>query len=187
MLNSTGGSCGEINTINLGTLRREPLVSQRWQANTWHHVAVSWRTEPYELRLYVDGEQVAGRSSSTVCTGGNVPVDFWIGNTYGQSSQMNATLDELRISNVQRTAQDIMNDYSLGLAAQGSYCRYNNGQIVKSPNNCISQGTMSLYCNADAQIVQNCNLCSGCGANQYCDTGSGMCKIRSKPRPTMPA
>jgi len=82
---------------------------------------------------------------------------------------------------------EIMSNYALGLAAQGQYCSYNNGQIVRPPDTCIQQNVLSYYCNADAQIVQNCNACGGCGGATYCDTNSGMCKTRSKPRPIMSA
>ena len=177
----------EVNSADSTALKREPTVSQSWRPDTWHYIAATWdHRGPSQISLYIDGDRIGTKSISYICY--NFPPEtFAVGSFADGTYQANSVVDELRISNAQRSPVEIMSNYALGLAAQGQYCSYNNGQIVRPPDTCIQQNVLSYYCNADAQIVQNCNACGGCGGATYCDTNSGMCKTRSKPRPIMSA
>jgi hypothetical protein len=81
-----GGSCGA------------PVHVADWRAGEWHHLAFTW--QGVEMRLYVDGEQVA----HTVCGGVARPTAsaFYIGSGIGGEQAVDAVIDELRISAVPR-------------------------------------------------------------------------------------
>jgi hypothetical protein len=81
-----GGGCGS------------PTNVAAWRAGEWHHVAFSW--QGVEIRLYVDGRQV----DRTVCGGIAHPgaAIFYVGSGPDGSDSVDATVDELRISDVPR-------------------------------------------------------------------------------------
>ncbi|MFH1072717.1 MAG: LamG domain-containing protein [Nanoarchaeota archaeon] len=183
---STGTRCYEVNTIDSSfSLRREPVVSQSWQANTWHHIVFSWRhySPSIDANLYVDGQLVAHLASSNACGGGNMPADFRIGNILSRDSpadsQAAGMIEELRISNDVRFPQEILADYEQGLQTLGPYCSYNFGQIVRPPNTCIDKTFLSLYCDASARIREQCRICGGCPAGIPCTT-QGLCRMPPK-------
>lgn len=85
-------------------------VNNNWQAGTWHHVAISW--DANELRLYFDGV-LAGQ---TVPTQALPPVNatvFRIGGR-GANEFADAVIDELRISNIVRSAGAITQSFLAG-------------------------------------------------------------------------
>ena len=119
---ANGGGCSgfwEANTAGTSAIKREPAVSRSWLPNTWHHIAVTWRTTPTsELLLYADGELVATKTASVPCPGTALPASFRIGNDmslFASQTQMDATIDELWMSSVKQSAAEILNDYHRGL------------------------------------------------------------------------
>jgi hypothetical protein len=82
----TGGSCGA------------PTHVAHWRAGEWHHVAFTW--EGTDIRLYVDGQQVA----QTACGGTAQPTatEFYVGSQPGGVLSIDAVIDELRISDIPR-------------------------------------------------------------------------------------
>ena len=81
-----GGGCGA------------PTNVAAWRAGEWHHVAFTWAEA--EIRLFVDGQQVA----HSICRWIAQPTasDFYVGSGVGGVLSVEATFDELRISDVPR-------------------------------------------------------------------------------------
>jgi concanavalin A-like lectin/glucanase superfamily protein/FIMAH domain-containing protein/Big-like domain-containing protein len=83
-----------------------------WAANDWHHVAVTWSV-PGDLKTYVDGVQRISHSSGTKDLVLSVPPAMAIGSQNG-SLQADAVIDELRISDVARSAEEIARSFAAG-------------------------------------------------------------------------
>jgi hypothetical protein len=94
----------QVNIMNLST----------WQANSIHHVAFTYSNTAKEVRTYVDGTLRQTRTFT-----GELPMipatDFRVGSYITPGSEANAVIDELRISNRARTAQEI-SAYYVGAA-----------------------------------------------------------------------
>ncbi|CAG0936462.1 tRNA(Glu)-specific nuclease WapA [Thermoflexales bacterium] len=73
-----------------------------WLAGEWHHVAVGW--EESEIVLFTDGER--RDSSGTAQLPDTLPTTISVGSNTEQTEQANATLDELRISDIPRVGED---------------------------------------------------------------------------------
>ncbi len=88
-----------------------------WTANQWHHVAFTYSNTTKQLTVYTDGVQKS-QSSFT----GNIPAisstTFQIGGD-GTGSYIQSVVDELRISNVARTPQEIANSFMSSLTVTG--------------------------------------------------------------------
>jgi hypothetical protein len=92
-----------------------------WRANEWHHIAVTW-TIPGTMRTYVDAVEVIAHPSSAQDLVAPLPPTLVIGSWRGDGF-VNAVMDELRISDIARTAEEIAASYAaasqlLGLAIQ---------------------------------------------------------------------
>jgi hypothetical protein len=87
-----GGGCGA------------PTNVADWRAGEWHHLAFTWAET--EIRLYVDGQRVA----QTECGGTAQPAapEFYVGSWAGGTRSIEATLDELRISDIPRVGNNDM-------------------------------------------------------------------------------
>jgi streptogramin lyase len=85
-----GGGCGA------------PTNVAKWRTGEWHHLAFTWAET--EIRLYVDGQRVA-RSE---CGGTAQPAapEFYVGSWAGGTRSIEATLDELRISDMPRVGNN---------------------------------------------------------------------------------
>jgi hypothetical protein len=80
-----------------------------WMANQWHHIAVTW-TVPGQMKTYVDGIERISHASSNQDLISPVPPNLSIGHR-NNLCQANAVIDELRISNIARTASEIAQSY----------------------------------------------------------------------------
>jgi len=86
-------------------------VEGEWNANEWHHTAFTWSSE--SIKLYIDGIK---RTEETVTF--PLPLvdetTFQIGadNVF---SYLNAVLDELHISSIERSPQEIFESFVAGL------------------------------------------------------------------------
>ena len=81
---------------------------QGWAAGQWHHVALTYSTTSLWIRIYIDGALVGQNQFSSVpmpAAGGSFTVD---GDPWGRNSAF--LIDEMRISNVEKTAQEILSD-----------------------------------------------------------------------------
>jgi Concanavalin A-like lectin/glucanases superfamily len=89
-------------------------------ANTWHHVAATFRASTFQLTLYLDGNQVAQASLGTASQGNALPVS--IGRNSGPTGFFwRGKLDDVRVWNVVRSTADIQSNFrnELGSAPAG--------------------------------------------------------------------
>jgi hypothetical protein len=108
----------------------------------WAHVAVVYGIDNY-LHLYVNGREVAYTTKED--TGGG-PIDsstdeWYIGQTDAPPQFFNGTIDEVRIYNYARTADEIVLDYNAGMAARfgpSSSCE-------EDPGSCMTQGLVGYW------------------------------------------
>ena len=81
------------------------LDVQGWQESDWHHVAVTWKI-PGRQRLYVDGVLRMDNPATEVDLLGELPEYVRLGATF-PSENVEAVLDEFRLSSRERTHQEI--------------------------------------------------------------------------------
>lgn len=105
ILNRFGGAGGEVGTaVNVAN----------WVANEWHHLAFTWSSSARTVNLYVDGR----RESKATFSSPLPPISstsFQLGGD-GNGSYLNAVVDELRISDVERSPQEIAQSFTEGIA-----------------------------------------------------------------------
>jgi hypothetical protein len=87
-----------------------------WAANEWHHIAVSWSV-PGTLKTYVDAREVISHPAGPADLVTSIPAAMFIGSQSG-ALQANAVIDELRISDVTRSAAEIAARFAAGPAIQ---------------------------------------------------------------------
>ena len=85
-----------------------------WTANDWHHVALTWSV-PGEMKTYVDGVQRISHPSGTKDLVSSVPPAMSIGSQNG-ALQADAVIDELRISDIARSSEEIARSFAAGPA-----------------------------------------------------------------------
>lgn len=78
---------------------------QNWQVGKWHHVAATWKIGGHQY-LYVDGVEVMDNLANDMDLLKYIPDHFTIGSPY-PSDNAESVIDELRISNKQRSASEI--------------------------------------------------------------------------------
>lgn len=86
-------------------------VGTEWQANEWHHCAFTWNSTV--LNLYVDGELRAVRETSWALNVVN-EATFQLGAEFNYYN-LDAVIDELRISAIERSPQEIEVSFLAGL------------------------------------------------------------------------
>lgn len=77
----------------------------------WHHIAGVHNTSTNELILYLDGNEVAKTTGVLSPSTGSFPLS--IGGASGFSQNFEGDLDEIRVWNVAKTAQDIKDNYRI--------------------------------------------------------------------------
>ncbi|MGH7452484.1 MAG: LamG-like jellyroll fold domain-containing protein, partial [bacterium] len=83
-----------------------------WQADQWHHAAFTWKSD--SLKLYLDG-QLLRESRVTVPLMVVKETSFQLGADFN-SYYLDAVIDELRLSDIVRSAQEIQASFLAGLA-----------------------------------------------------------------------
>jgi hypothetical protein len=83
-----------------------------WQANQWHHAAFTWSSNV--LKLYVDG-QLLRQSQVTVPLNLVNASTFQLGADFN-GAYLNAVIDELRLSAIERSAQEIQTSFLAGVS-----------------------------------------------------------------------
>ena len=86
-------------------------LSAEWRANQWHHCAFTWQSD--SLKLYVDGSYRSGRRVAISLPLVN-ETTFQLGAEFG-SFHLDAVIDELRISDIVRSAAEIRASYLAGI------------------------------------------------------------------------
>ena len=87
-----------------------------WLANQWHYLAVTW-TVPGRMKIYLDGREALSFASASQDLVTTIPATLFVGSQAG-ALQANAVFDELRISDVARTASEIASGFAAGPAVQ---------------------------------------------------------------------
>jgi Concanavalin A-like lectin/glucanases superfamily/Bacterial Ig-like domain (group 2) len=87
-----------------------------WLANEWHHLAVTW-TVPGLMKIYVDGKEALSFASTSQDLVTTIPATMFVGSQAG-ALQAKAVFDELRISDIARTASEIAARFAAGPAIQ---------------------------------------------------------------------
>ena len=87
------------------------FITSEWLANQWHHSAFTWG--PSSLKLYIDGK-LAASSVPAVAPPVVSDPDLQLG-ADGLSAGVDAVLDELRISDRERTAAEVFDSFIRGL------------------------------------------------------------------------
>ena len=77
----------------------------------WHHMAGVHNTSTNELILYVDGKEVAKTTGVPSPSAGSFPLS--IGGASGFSQNFEGDIDEIRVWNVAKSAQDIKDNYRI--------------------------------------------------------------------------
>ncbi|MBK8167976.1 MAG: Ig-like domain-containing protein [bacterium] len=86
-------------------------VSGQWTAETWHHCAFTWNADA--VRVYVDGEQRA-EGSVGFTPPAIAATQIQIGGEESWAT-INGVVDELRISDIARSAAEVADAYLRGL------------------------------------------------------------------------
>src|SRR5437867_10022023 len=89
-------------------------ISSEWRSNEWHHAAFTWTTQ--SLKVYVDG-QLRAQSPINYLPPVNAAT-FQLG-ADGTGSSADALLDELRISDRERSADEIQQSFLTDISVTG--------------------------------------------------------------------
>ncbi|MBN2363296.1 hypothetical protein JXL83_04110 [candidate division WOR-3 bacterium] len=75
----------------------------------WQHIAVAYRASSGEVKIYINGQEksLSFQNSPQGPLQDNLGTDMYIGNSANNSMTFDGTIDELRIWNTVRTAQEI--------------------------------------------------------------------------------
>lgn len=76
-----------------------------WTAGEWHHIAVTWAI-PGQMKIFIDGIERVSHPASDQDLISSLPPGLSIGSR-NNTSQADAIIDELRISDVARSAREI--------------------------------------------------------------------------------
>ncbi len=97
---------------------------------TWSYVVGTY--DGYFLKIYVNGIFKASKSANLIIQ--NSPMDLFFGAANGGSNFLNGTLDEVRISNIARTSEEIRKAYQIGIEIRGGHVQLGDNEIVPDDN-----------------------------------------------------
>ncbi len=128
-----------------------------WVAGTWYHVAFTWTAGA--TKLYVNGELAAQQNFSFALPAIGTS-NFDITHDNGGNT-WNGLIEELRISNVPRTAAEIQNSFLAGLNITGIVLKENNVSLYPhwryDPQICVTTPIGNIDMNADAFVWSSFN------------------------------
>lgn len=128
-----------------------------WLANEWHHVAFTWSSST--VQLYIDGTLI-----SQSATGYTPPpitnTSVHIGSDYG-NNEWDGQIDEMRISDVVRSATDIQQSYLNGLSIDGITFKEDNICLYPTwrykPEMCVSLNGNNVNANSSDFVWSSSN------------------------------
>ena len=103
------GASGGLTEVGVGV-----NISSEWRSNEWHHAAFTWTTQ--SLKLYIDGRLRTQASIGALPLVNAATLQLGADNT---SSYLNTVIDELRVSNRERTAAEIEQSLLANLTVMG--------------------------------------------------------------------
>ena len=133
---STDGLTNGVSIGNISTI----------QNGSWHHLAMTWSKNGY-FTSYLDGSQVAQRAAANVYLPA-INIINCLGSLGGSTEFLTGSLDEVRIWNVVRTAQQIADNRNSELTGNESglvaYYKMSNGSGTNLSDNAAGSysGTM---------------------------------------------
>lgn len=90
-------------------------IENEWLSNAWHHVAFTWNSE--KLKVFIDGYLRAEAPVNVSIFNIGLPQNLQLGASEN-CCYINAVIDELRISNIVRTDDEILNSYLAGISVE---------------------------------------------------------------------
>jgi len=112
-------STKQLNWDTYSATTRDSLLFDNFITdNNWHHIVVTWdgTTGANGKKAYKDGQLVA-QKTSTISSIGTPAYNFRIGEDGLGHYPFSGLIDEVRIYNYARSAEQIKMDYQQGLAA----------------------------------------------------------------------
>jgi len=87
-----------------------------WNAGQWHYIAATWKNvnsgyPNAEMHFYIDGKEVGNPVTNSLITLNETPNSIYIGSVRGVMNFANAAIDEVRISNISRSEEEIFKNY----------------------------------------------------------------------------
>lgn len=126
------------------------------QIGVWHHVAATY--DGNIMRLYVDGTQVA--SVNTTISISNSNANLFLGDWANGGRNLDAEMDEVRLWNIARTAQQIIDNKDCELFGNESglvaYYQFNQG--ITGADNSTENNVLDSGPNSNNGILQNFTL-----------------------------
>ncbi|MDO8524420.1 MAG: LamG domain-containing protein [bacterium] len=111
--------------------------------NQWHHIAGVYNATAQTISMYLDGVLSQGT------LGGTVPASIYnstgnvkMGYDYGGNGYLNGTIDDVRIYNYARTADQVRADYNDGKAL---YVGARAADCDVSPADCVNKGLVGYW------------------------------------------
>lgn len=129
-----------------GSLHHVQQNVSSWQVGEWYHIAVVWNlSSPVSgnnrMELYIDGSNAGNiyyNTNSNIPLDGTPP-DLFVGSYIDGTSNANSTIDELRISDIFKTASEINQSYQNGI---GNYINVSANWTINN----IPDGNYSWNC-----------------------------------------
>jgi hypothetical protein len=154
-----------------------------WIANQWHHIAVTW-TVPGQMKTYVDGIERISHASSNQDLISPVPPTLSIGHR-NNVCQANAVIDEVRISDIARTASEIALSYVSALTVSSlnidlaTLQMYPNWTWTPKLTASTNIGTIELPSLAANWSSTNATIATVNGSGEIAAFSSGMAALTS--------
>lgn len=114
---NAGGTFGVVIGNDAGTYASHNYFASGMQTSRWYHVSVVWDTSANNVKGYLDGALIFNDSHTLWPT--TLP-DLAVGTgfTADAARQWYGLVDDVRIYNYARTAEQVMQDYNQGMAAR---------------------------------------------------------------------
>jgi len=123
-------------SLDLVTTDATLNVSGILSTNTWHHVAMTYEDDADdEISLYVDGVLVGTSTNGDGAPAATDTAALIIGGDNSTTANFDGTIDDVRIYNYARTAEEIRADYNAGFAAR----------FGGSPNQDLTRGLVGYW------------------------------------------
>jgi hypothetical protein len=149
-------------SLDLASSDATVTITNGLPLNEWHHVALAYTDDSDdEISVYIDGKLrgTSSNGSGAPASDGN---DWLLGGS--SSANFHGFIDEVRLYNYERTAQQITLDYTAKGTSEGASAQLGDGTLEK-----LNQGLVAYYPMDEAAA----NTCSN-GTNDTCDkSGNG--------------
>jgi hypothetical protein len=153
----------------------------QWQANQWHHIAITWSI-PGQMKIYADGVERTAFSSVGADLMNPVPPLLTIGSLAGPLNS-NAVFDDLRISNISRSAGEIAATYANALTVSSFTVQtittemYQTWQQIPTITAMTNLGTVNLPPSAATWTTSDSSIATVNAAGQITAVAAGQASI----------